>query len=62
MTPSERLFRPAWVLRLSNAELSDAFEAALDAHALERRLDVLSDEIGRREREGSWTEKDWKRG
>ena len=56
--------QPTWALRLSNEELSDEFGAALqhnweNSPGLSRRLDVLSGEIGRRERAGQWTEADW---
>jgi hypothetical protein len=60
------LFRPAWVLQLTNADLIDAFGTALearetrnDAPDLMRRLDILSEEISRRERSGMLTENDW---
>jgi hypothetical protein len=65
-TPMESGFRPTWVLQLTNAELIDTFGAAYDATEtrcddpnLIRRLDALSDEIGRRERAGMLTEEDW---
>jgi hypothetical protein len=65
MNRSERLFRPAWVLQLSNAELGDAFSSAFTASEtrwgeanMMRRLEVLSNEIDRRELAGTWT--DWK--
>jgi hypothetical protein len=59
------LSRP-WMRHLSNAELLDAFEAALDAREarddapdLMVRLDLLHEEILRRERNGSLTDDDW---
>jgi hypothetical protein len=67
MTRHQRLFSPAWVLRLTNEQLSDAFDSAFAASEtrwgepnMMRRLDVLSGEIGRRELAGTWTEDDWK--
>jgi len=56
--------RPTWVLRLTNAELSAEFYAARDVYSTGNlgvipRLDVLGDEISRRERTGQWTEVDW---
>ena len=57
---------PTWPLRLSNAELGAEFERTYDERgpreppALLRRLDILHDEIRRRERIGTWTDDDWK--
>jgi hypothetical protein len=58
--------RPAWLSGLSNAALLIELETALDAREgrcdapdLMRRLDVLTDEISRRERSGLLTERDW---
>lgn len=55
--------RPTWPLRLSNAELLAEFERILDGPepqaALRRRLDVLGDEISRREQAETWTDDDW---
>jgi hypothetical protein len=57
---------PAWVLQLTNADLIDALGTALearetrnDAPDLMRRLDILSEEISRRESSGMLTENDW---
>jgi hypothetical protein len=59
--------RPVWVCRLTNAQLLDEFGTADDARQhrgdapdLIRRMDVLADEICRRERAGTFTEDDWK--
>jgi hypothetical protein len=67
VTRHQRLFRPTWVLQLTNAQLIDAFGTALDAREtrddapdLIRRMDVLSDEISRRECDGTLTGDDWK--
>ena len=54
-----------WLVRLSNAELNDAFDAALGAYqagnsSVVRRLDVIHEEITRREWTGQWTEADWR--
>jgi len=56
--------RPTWVMRLTNAELSAEFDAAYNVANMGNlgvipRLDVLNDEISRRERAGQWTEEDW---
>jgi hypothetical protein len=58
--------RPTWVLQLTNADLTDAFGTALDAREtrndapdLMRRLDVLSEEISRRNWSGMLTDDDW---
>jgi len=63
---SRNFDRPTWVLQLTNADLLDAFGTAYDATAtrvddpnLIRRLDVLHDEISRRERTGMLTDDDW---
>jgi hypothetical protein len=62
----EQWDRPAWLSGLSNAALLIEFETALDAREercdapdLMRRLDVLNDEISRRECSGLLTERDW---
>jgi hypothetical protein len=54
------------VLQLTNADLTDAFGTALDAREtrndapdLMRRLDVLSEEISRRNWSGMLTDDDW---
>jgi hypothetical protein len=67
MIVHQRLLSPAWVLKLTNDELSDAFDLAYAASEtrwgepnMMQRLDVLSNEIGRRELAGTWTEDDWK--
>jgi hypothetical protein len=67
MTKSHDLrIRPAWVLKLTNAGLTDAFGSALDAREtrndapdLMRRLDILYEEISRREWSGMLVEDDW---
>jgi hypothetical protein len=67
MIRHERLLRPAWVLKLTNDELGDALDAAHkeagkrwgEANIM-RRLEVLGDEISRREAIGTWTEDDWR--
>ena len=56
--------QPTWALHLSNRELVDALGAALQQDwrnnpGLPHRLDVIGDEISRRERAGQWTEADW---
>jgi hypothetical protein len=62
----EQWDRPAWLSGLSNAALLIELETALDAREercdapdLMRRLDVLNDEISRRECNGLLTERDW---
>jgi hypothetical protein len=67
MNRYQRLFRPAWVLKLTNKELIEAFgaaddcrEARGDAPDLLRRMDVLHNEISRRERGGTLVDDDWK--
>jgi hypothetical protein len=67
MIRHQRLLSPTWVLQLTNAELLDAFCKADDAREtrdgaldLMRRMDVLHDEITRREFAGTFTEDDWK--
>jgi hypothetical protein len=85
MIRHQRLLSPTWVLRLTNAQLIDAFsetydeagarwtalsaedKAALETAGtiwiepnIERRLDVLHDEMSRRERNGILTDDDWK--
>ena len=62
----KRLRLPTWPLRLSNAELLAEFKRALDGRgpreppkALLLRLDLLGDEISRRERTGTLTDDDW---
>lgn len=59
--------RPTWMFRLSNAALLDelgraldAREARADAPDLMYRLDLLAEEISRRENIGLLTEEDWK--
>jgi len=60
--------RPTWVYGLSNKDLLDRFGAAEDARGPEedqnvhRLLNLLADEISRREREGTLTDKDWLKG
>ena len=63
----ERLFSPTWVLKLTNDELGGALDAAHEEARkrwgeanIMRRLEVLGDEISRRENIGTWTEDDWK--
>jgi hypothetical protein len=60
---------PTWPLRLSNAELVDEFSRALDARgpgelpaALMLRIDILYDEISRREHIGTMSDDDWMEG
>ena len=59
---------PPWVCRLTNAELIDELGTADDARQhrgeapdLLRRMDVLADEIHRRELAGTLTDRDWKK-
>jgi hypothetical protein len=55
--------RPTWVRVLSNAALLDAFDAAWDVYGRSGdtvRLDLIHDEIIRREWAGTLTEEDWK--
>jgi hypothetical protein len=59
--------RPTWMLSLSSAALLDELERALDARRargdapdLMYRLDLLAEEISRRENIGPLTEEDWK--
>jgi hypothetical protein len=63
----ERLFNPTWVLKLTNDELGGALDAAHQEAGkrwgqpnMMRRLEVLGDEISRRENLGTWTEEDWR--
>jgi hypothetical protein len=64
---TSQMRKPTWVLGLSNQVLGDKFEAAVAVWGagqgqpdnLGRRLDVLAEEISRREREGLWTDEDW---
>jgi hypothetical protein len=67
MNRRERLLRPAWVLQLTNDDLGDAFHIAYEEAGkrwgqpnMMRRLEVLGDEISRRENIGTWTQDDWK--
>jgi hypothetical protein len=67
MIRHQRLLSPTWVLQLTNADLIDALGTALearetrnDAPDLMRRLDILSEEISKRECSGMLTEDDWK--
>ena len=60
---------PTWPLRLSNAQLLAEFELALDARGPQEppghfllRLDLLHDEIRRRDRFGTLTDDDWQDG
>ena len=57
---------PTWPLRLSNAQLLAEFELALDTRGLQEppralllRLDLLHDEIRRRDQLGTLTDDDW---
>jgi hypothetical protein len=61
--------KPAWLLGLSNAALIAAFGTTIDARDargdapdLTHRLDLLHDEIARRERAGLLTDNDWSDG
>jgi hypothetical protein len=64
----QRLLSPTWVLSLTNDELSSAFDSAYAAYDAAKwedanighRLDVIGNEISRRELAGTWTEDDWK--
>jgi hypothetical protein len=69
MSASKMIYRirPTWMLSLSNAALLDEFDRALDARKSRRdapdlmyRLDLLAEEISRREDIGLLTEEDWK--
>jgi hypothetical protein len=56
--------RSAWVCGLSNAALLDELDVMLEIEprdsGVARRLEILHDEICRRERGGSLTEDDWR--
>ena len=70
MTPAQlvrAIRKPTWLLGLSNAELLAKLDASLEVYNdqgetrdLKHRLDLLCDEISRRERAGTLTEEDWK--
>ena len=55
--------RSAWVLRLSNAALIDEFDALLDIEPRDTgaalRLEIIHEELYRRERAGDLTDDDW---
>ena len=55
--------RSAWVLKLSNAALIDEFDALLDIEPRDTgaalRLEIIHEELYRRERAGDMTDDDW---
>ena len=55
--------RPTWVWALSNAALLREFDVAWDVYGQTGntiRLDIIGDEISRREWVGTLTDEDWK--
>jgi hypothetical protein len=59
--PRTSVGAPTWVFVLSNAALLDEWNR-VEGQDDTVRFNIISDEIGRREDAGTWTEEDWSQG